>query len=165
MRKGLLKGVCLLLAFGILLGNICLASDKFIKVDKYDDFKLEIRAVLPQKFLKKNKSSQMLKISSAHTAPGYNIKNNDLEYKIGVDESNEIIFIYSDDPEFVSPERIRPGMSFSDALKGAEKSSIILERGWIGYIPFKSGWNAAVLLNNRDQWSYFDKIAFVFKRK
>ncbi len=165
MKKDFFKAVYLFIFLLGLLGNTCLASDKFIKVDKYDGFKLELGAVLPQKFLDKNESSQILRISSSQTAPGYNIKSEGIEYQIGVDGSNAIIFISSADPEFVTPEKISPGMNFGDAFKGAPKSSVILERGWIGYIPFKSGWNAAVLLNERDQWSYFDKVAFVFMRK
>lgn len=159
------NAIGLVLVLGILLGTTCLAAEKFIKVDKYDGFELEIGAVLPQKFLKKNKASQKIRISSAQTVPGYNVRSNDIEYKIGVDQSNAIIFIYSEDPEFVTPERIKAGMNLGDALKSSPNSSVVLEKGWIGYIPFKSGWNAAVVLDNRDQWSYFDKVAFVFKRK
>jgi len=163
--KKFLREVYLLLVMGILLGSICFASEDFIKVDKIGDFKLEIGAVLPQRFLDKNRSSQKLTISSTQTAPGYNIKSNGIKYKISVDESNAISFIYSDDPEFMTPEKICSGMKFMDAYKSAPQTSVVLERGWIGYIPYQSGWNAAVLLDSRGQWSYFDKIAFVFKRK
>lgn len=163
-KKSLLKAVCLCLFIGILLGDTSLAAEKYRKVDKIEGFQLEIGAVLPQKFLDKSKP-QEIKISALQTAPGYNIEFKEIEYKIGVDGNNAIIFIYTEDPEFVTPEKIRPGMAFTDAFKVAPKASVVLERGWIGYIPFKSGWNAAVLLDERDQWSYFDKVAFVFMRK
>ena len=164
MHNDFSRGVSLFLVLWIMLGNTCLA-ERFIKVDKIDGFDLEIGSTLPQKFLQKNKASQMIRISSEQTVPGYNVKRKGIEYKIGVDENNVIIFISSADPEFITPERIKAGMDFSEALKVSSNSSVILERGWIGYLPFKSGWNAAVLLDERDQWSYFDKVAFVFKRK
>jgi hypothetical protein len=164
IKKYLLKTVCLCLLIGILLSTPCLAGEKYRKVDKIEGFRLEIGAVLPQKFLVKNKP-QELKVSSLQTVPGYNIEYKDIEYKIGIDGNNAIIFIYTKDPRFVTVEKIRPGMTFNDAFKLAPKASVVLESGWIGYIPFKSGWNAAVLLDGRDQWSYFDKVAFVFMRK
>jgi hypothetical protein len=163
MKKDLLKTVCLCLLIGVLLCNTCFASEKYRKVDKIEGFRLEIGAILPQKFLDKNKPRE-LRVSSLQTAPGYNIEYKDIEYKIGVDGNNAIIFIYTEDPRFVTVEKIRPGMTFTDAFKLAPKASVVLESGWIGYIPFKSGWNAAVLLDERDQWSYFDKVAFVFMR-
>ena len=164
MLKGFSRGVGLFLVWGILLGNTCLA-ERFIKVDKIDGFELEIGSTLPDKFLNRYKASQMIRISSDQTVPGYNVKRKGIEYKIGVNENNTIIFICTQDPEFITPERVKAGMDFSDALKVSPNSSVILERGWIGYLPFKSGWNAAVLLDERDHWPYFDKIAFVFKRK
>lgn len=164
MKKCLLKTICLCLLIGTLLSASCLAAEKYRKVDKIEGFRLEIGAVLPQKFLDKNKPRE-LKISSSQTAPGYNIEYKDIEYKIGVDGNNAIIFIYTEDPRFVTVEKIRPGMAFTDAFKLAPKASVVIESGWIGYIPYKSGWNAAVLLDERDQWSYFDKVAFVFMRK
>ncbi|NLW47305.1 MAG: hypothetical protein GXY86_08215 [Firmicutes bacterium] len=164
MKKGLLKTVWLGLLIVILLSTPCFAAEKYRKVDKIDGFKLEIGAILPQKFLDKNKPRE-LKVSSSQTAPGYNIEYKEIEYKIGVDGNNAIIFISTEDPQFVTVEKIRPGMAFTDAFKLAPKASVIMESGWIGYIPFKSGWNAAVLLDERDQWSYFDKVAFVFMRQ
>ena len=110
----------------------------------------------------------MLKTGSAQSSPGYNIKYKGIRYKIGVDESNKITFIYSDDIKCVTPDKIKPGMKFMDALKIATKSpnsSVIVEKGWINFIPLNSGWNAAVLLDESDQMSVFNNIAFVFKRK
>ena len=164
MHKGFSKVIGLFLIWGILLSNVCLA-ERFIKVDKIDGFELEIGSTLPNKFLNKYKASQMIRISSKETVPGYNVKMKGIEYKIGVNENNAIFFISTEDPEFLTPEGVKAGMDFSDALKISPNSSVILERGWIGYLPFKSGWNAAVLLDERDQWSYFDKVAFVFKRE
>jgi hypothetical protein len=165
MKKGVaLRKIFLYLLIAVLLANTGFAAEKYRKVDKIEGFQLEIGAVLPQKFLDKNKPQEM-RISASQTAPGYNIKYKDIEYKIAVNGSNAIIFIYTEDPKFITAEKIRPGMPFTDAFKLAAKASVILESGWIGYIPFKSGWNAAVLLDGRDQWSYFDKVAFVFMRK
>lgn len=164
MKKSLLKTLCLCLFIGFLLSTPCFAGEKYRKVDNIDSFKLEIGAVLPQKFLDKNKPRE-LKVGSSQSTPGYNIEYKNIEYKIGVDGSNAIIFISTEDPQFVTAEKIRPGMVFTDAFKLAPKASVVLESGWIGYIPFKSGWNAAILLDERDQWSYFGKVAFVFMRK
>jgi len=73
MHKGFSKVMGLFLIWGILLGNVCLA-ERFIKVDKIDGFQLEIGSTLPNKFLNKYKASQMIRISSKQTVPGYNVK-------------------------------------------------------------------------------------------
>ncbi|MGE5529751.1 MAG: hypothetical protein ACM3X6_11505 [Patescibacteria group bacterium] len=168
MKKSVFIMGIFLLYLGICLTSLCSASSNFTVVDNIHDFELEIGETLPANFFEISKSSETVQIGTNKFVQGYNIKAKGIKYKIGVDESMVIIFISTDDRKFTTPEKVKPGMKFMDAMEISTQfpdSKLIIEKGWAGVIPLQSGWNAAVLLDKSDGFSMFDKIAFVFKRK
>lgn len=101
--------------------------------------------VMIQKYslLKDTEYSVMTTASSLRK--GYKLLVDDVEYSVGVDDNNRIIYITTSDKDFKTPEGISIDTStYNDALKYTA-SGIVIEGGMARcYIPLNSGWNAVV---------------------
>jgi len=83
----------------------------------------------------------LLMISASQLQTFYVSKYNNIEYDIAVDDQNIIIYIGTQDSNFVTEDKLRVGDPLALALENAI-SELMLESGWAYYVELKSGWKA-----------------------
>lgn len=102
---------------------------------------------LPKECLLRMDNDVVIQISTNHIVPGLNCKVDNIDYFIGIDKFNKIVFYAVYDTNFISKSfgYITQNKSSLDSIK---KSKIIYESGWAAYVKLPDGWNLA--FDNKD---------------
>jgi hypothetical protein len=107
-----------------------------------------------------------LMISSATIAKAYEIRRNDIVFRIAVDEANRVTYISTSDPAFSTDEGISMASSLRD-VKQITDSALKKEPGWAYHIRLPSGWRAAFVVGGTMTDAEPDdraNVSFFFKR-
>lgn len=90
-----------------------------------------------------------------------------VHYTLGVDRDQTVMYVSTEDQDFVSPEGVRIGQRYEDVRQVAA-SDLIRERGWAFYMALPSGWNAAFVQGNtmtEGELSDDTPVCFLFVRR
>ena len=104
---------------------------------------------------------QVILISSAQLAKAYKIKFEGLEFSIGSDNDDKIVYVGTYDTNFSTPEHISVNSSLSELL-AVSNDSLINEPGWAWYSRLPSGWLACFGYLEKPAAS--DNVQFLCKR-
>jgi len=150
----------------------CLIIFSFVKPtfsQKGDSLKLGMK--LSDIGLKYNETERMAMIISHGTmVNGYKYKYNKVDYTIGVDPQSSIVFISTEDSDFMIDSIKYLKIKFSK-LKEKQKSSLIYEYPFAHYVPINNDWYLAfstkdsIKKGRRVTIKDNAKPIFLFKRK
>lgn len=136
-----------------------------------DSFPIKIGQTLDKSIIEKFSidvnSKKGIQISASSILRSYEINYNNNKFSIAVNDENKIIFISTFDKGFMTSEGVLIEKStFNDVLKYTSKG-LVIEGGWICYVPLTSGWNAVVDNSNFPHLIEIPlnrKVIYLFKR-
>lgn len=127
---------------------------------------IDIGIKISEEDLAKSKDNSFLMISPASIQQQYRTTIMDVVFAYCIDKNNKIIYLQTSDTSFVTDRGLCVGDRISK-YKYFNKKGIVYLPGWSYYLPLKSGWNAAIGL--QDDYDTLDVenavIRWFFKRK
>ena len=112
------------------------------------------------------KTESYLLTLSGQSSKSFDIVYNNIHYSISTNDSNKIIFISTNDTNFITADKIKIGTPLSE-FPDHYSPSVNKEAGWAYFIKLKSGWNAAFTegesMTNKPL-TQKSKVSFFFKR-
>lgn len=112
------------------------------------------------------KNESLLLSSSGQSSKSFDIVCNNIHFSISTNDSNKIIFISTNDTNFITSDKIKVGTPLSE-FPDYYSPSVNKETGWAYFIKLKSGWNAAFTegesMTNKPL-TQKSKVSFFFKR-
>ena len=106
-------------------------------------------------------------ISAGQTKTAKEIIFRKCKFDVVVDGKSDTIYLATSDPQFITPEKLKVGMKFSQ-IPLEFRENMQKENGWGYYVPLKSNWNVGfcegISCTDQDLTDH-SEIKWIFKRK